>query len=134
MPHLGVHEARWHTRCNGLKSTTQRRAARAPANDQEAHMTKLSTARSTNVNVLGESELEQVVGGYCHRRRRHYYGGKHCGGWRPSKCHGEKSYDAPEYESTESYESSDSYESTSAPGNAQIVNVSVTVDIAQAQG
>jgi hypothetical protein len=95
-------------------------------------MTKLQATRSTNVNVLGESELEQVVGGYCHRRRHHSYGGKHCGGWRPRKCHGEKSYEAPEYEPSESYDGGDDYQATSA-GDAQIVNVSVSVDITQVQ-
>ncbi len=95
-------------------------------------MTQLHQARSTSVNVLGESELEQVVGGYCHRRRHHGYGRKHCGSWRPRKCHGEKSYEAPEYEHTESYE--ESYESTTDSGDTQIVNVAVTVNIAQVQG
>lgn len=98
-------------------------------------MTQLNSARTSSINVLGESELEQVIGGYCHRRRHHYYGSKHCGGWRPGKCHGEKSYEAPAYESAESsdsYESTDSYASSTA-GGTQTVNVSVNIDISQSQ-
>lgn len=95
-------------------------------------MAQLKATRSTNVNVLGESELEQVVGGYCHRRRHHGYGygNKHCGGWSKPEYHCEKSYEASS-EDSGSYE--ESYESTSADGT-QVVNVSVTVNIAQLQG
>ena len=95
-------------------------------------MNKPNAARSTNVNVLAESELEQVVGGYCHRRRHYNYGSKHCGGWRQRECHGEKSYEAPATESSD-YPTTDSYESSPA-GDTQIVNVAVTIDIAQVQG
>jgi hypothetical protein len=92
-------------------------------------MAQLKATRSTNVNVLGESELEQVVGGYCHRRRYNY--GKHCGGWRKPEYHCETSYETSS-EGSGSYEETESYESTSAEGT-QIVNVAVTVNIAQLQ-
>lgn len=97
-------------------------------------MAKLNVTRTTNVNVLGEGELAQVVGGYCHRRRYGY--GKHCGGWRKREYHCEKSYEAPSYESSGSDEGAsyeESYETTSADGT-QIVNVAVTVNISQVQG
>jgi hypothetical protein len=94
-------------------------------------MKKLNTS-SANVNVLGEGELEQVVGGYCHRKR-------HCGGgWykpRYNHCKKYESYE-PEYKDDSSdYESSESsdYSEPATGGNAQIVNVAVTVNIAQVQ-
>ena len=94
-------------------------------------MKKLNETSSAKINVLGEGELDQVVGGYCHRRR-------HCGGWykpRYNHCKKYESYE-PEYsEESSEYESSDYSEPTdSISGNVQIANVSVTVNIAQAQG
>jgi hypothetical protein len=93
-------------------------------------MKKLNETSSAKINVLGEGELEQVVGGYCHQKRRH------CGGWyKPRYNHCKKyEYKEPEYsepEYTEEYEYS---EPTESGGNVQIANVSVTVNIAQAQG
>jgi hypothetical protein len=73
-----------------------------------------------------------VVGGYCHRKR---WG--HCGGgYKPRYNHCKKyeSYE-PEYTEESSDESSDYSEPTEATGgDAQIVNVAVTVNIAQVQG
>ncbi len=94
-------------------------------------MKKLNETSSANVNVLGEGELEQVVGGYCHRKRRH------CGGWykpRYNHCKKYESYE-PEYkdESSEYSESSDYSEPAATGGDTQIVNVAVTVNVAQAQ-
>jgi hypothetical protein len=96
-------------------------------------MIKLNETDSANINVLGEDELTQVVGGSCHRRRGGY---RHCGGGRKrdredyGHCGG---YD--KYESYDSYDSSDdSSSSDSSSGNVQIANVNVTVNIAQVQG
>ena len=93
-------------------------------------MKKLNETSSAKINVLGEGELEQVVGGYCHRRR-------HCGGWKPRYNHCKKyeSYE-PEYKDESSeYESSEYSEPTeTSGGNVQIANVAVTVNIAQLQG
>ncbi|MEY4544853.1 MAG: hypothetical protein RL685_1048 [Pseudomonadota bacterium] len=93
-------------------------------------MAQLNAPRSSNVNVLGESELQQVVGGCCHRRR-YNYGSKHCGGWRKPEYHNEQAYEAASAEESGSYE--ESYEITSADGK-QVVSVSVSVDISQRQG
>jgi hypothetical protein len=92
-------------------------------------MIKLNETSSVTINVLGEEELTQVVGGSCHRRRG--YG--HCGGYRRrdrdnyGHCGG--------YEKSESY---DSYEggddSSASSNNVQIADVNVTVNIAQVQG
>ena len=95
-------------------------------------MKKLNETSSAKINVLGEGELEQVVGGYCHRRR-------HCGGgWykpRYNQCKKYESYE-PEYKDESSdYGSSDYSESTeTSGGNVQVANVAVTVNIAQLQG
>jgi hypothetical protein len=94
-------------------------------------MKKLNETSTATINVLADGELDQVVGGYCHRRR-------HCGGYRPRYNHCKK-YDY-NYEPSYTEESSDSessdysetYESDS--GNVQIANVAVTVNIAQVQG
>jgi hypothetical protein len=100
-------------------------------------MIKLNETNSAIINVLGEDELTQVVGGNCHRRRGGGYG-RHCGGgWRrrerDSYCGGyEKSYD--DYEGSDSSDSSDSYEDESSSNNVQIASVDVTVNIAQVQG
>jgi hypothetical protein len=94
-------------------------------------MKKLNETSSAKINVLGEGELEQVVGGYCHRKRW-----SHCGGWKPRYNHCKKyeSYE-PEYNDESSdYESSDYSEPTETGGNVQIANVAVTVNIAQVQG
>ncbi|MEY4546904.1 MAG: hypothetical protein RL685_3099 [Pseudomonadota bacterium] len=93
-------------------------------------MKKLNETSSAKINVLGEGELEQVVGGYCHRRR-------HCGGWykpRYNHCQKYQSYE-PEYsEGSSEYESSDYSEPTaSSGGNSQVANVSVSVNIDQSQ-
>ncbi|MEY2932863.1 MAG: hypothetical protein RL033_3612 [Pseudomonadota bacterium] len=90
-------------------------------------MKKLNETDSAKINVLGEGELEQVVGGYCHRRR-------HCGGWyKPRYNHCQKYEQSYEPEYTE--ESSDYSEPTdSSGGNQQVANVSVAVNINQFQG
>jgi hypothetical protein len=93
-------------------------------------MKKLNETGSAKIDVLGEGELEQVVGGYCHRRR-------HCGGgwYKPRYDHCKKYDYKPEYkEESSDYESSDYSEPEATGGNVQIANVSVTVNIAQAQG
>ena len=100
-------------------------------------MIKLNDTTNANINVLGEDELTQVVGG-CHRRRRHCGGGYwrkrnygHCGGYGGG-------YDS--YEGSEGYDSSDSYgddfESSdeSSGNNVQVASVDVTINIAQVQG
>jgi hypothetical protein len=95
-------------------------------------MKKLNETSSANVNVLGEGELEQVVGGYCHKKR---WG--HCGGWyKPRYNHCKKyEYQEPEYSEPEyTEESSDYSEPAATGGNVQAVNVSVAVNIAQIQG
>ena len=92
-------------------------------------MKKLNETSSAKINVLGEGELDQVVGGYCHRKRW-----SHCGGWYKPRynnhCKKYESYE-PEYKE-ESSESSDYSEPTSG-GDTQIANVAVTVNIAQDQ-
>ena len=95
-------------------------------------MKKLNETGSANINVLGEGELDQVVGGYCHRKRR-----GHCGGWYKRRYNHCKKYEykEPEYtEESSDYESSDYSEPAAATGNVQIANVAVTVNIAQSQG
>jgi hypothetical protein len=102
-------------------------------------MIKLNDTSSANVSLVGEDELAQVVGGYCHRRRRH------CGGWRRREYRGcgygygkdygkDYGYEGEKYEGGEydggEYEGGD-YESS---GDVQIANVAVTVNIAQVQG
>jgi hypothetical protein len=94
-------------------------------------MKKLNETDSAKINVLGEGELDQVVGGYCHRRR-------HCGGWyKPRYNHCQKyeqSYE-PEYtEESSDYSEPEYSESSESGGNVQIANVAVTVNIAQLQG
>ena len=94
-------------------------------------MKKLNETSSAKINVLGEGELDQVVGGYCHRKR-------HCGGgWykpRYNHCKKYESYEPSYSEESSDYESSDYSEPSEATGgDAQIVNVAVTVDIAQVQ-
>jgi hypothetical protein len=95
-------------------------------------MKKLNETSSAKINVLGEGELDQVVGGYCHRRRWN-----HCGGYykpRYNHCKKYESYE-PEYSDESSdYESSDYSEPEASGGNVQIANVAVTVNIAQVQG
>ncbi len=95
-------------------------------------MIKLNETSSANLSLLGEDELSQVVGGYCHRRRRH------CGGWRRREYRGcgkgygkdDYGYEGEKYEA-EGYEGND-YENESS-GDVQIANVAVTVNIAQQQ-
>ena len=86
-------------------------------------------ATQQNISVLGEGELQQVVGGYCHRRRR-----RHCGGWgykRRDWGRCEKKSDS--YESkAEGYEGEE-YEGGEEPSDIQVANVAVTVNIAQVQ-
>ena len=102
-------------------------------------MIKLNETSSANVNVLGEDELTQVVGG-CHRRRGGYGYGGHCGGgWRRKRDYGHcgGGYDnyGGDYESSESY--GDDYESDdefSGSNNVQVADVDVTINIAQVQG
>jgi hypothetical protein len=97
-------------------------------------MKKLNETTSAKINVLGEGELDQVVGGYCHRKR-------HCGGgWykpRYNHCQKSESYE-PSYTEESSDESSDyndySEPSDASGGNSQVVNVSVSVNINQQQG
>lgn len=94
-------------------------------------MIKLDATKQ-NVSVLGEGELQQVVGGYCHRRRRH------CGGWgfkRRDYGHCEKKYGGKGYDKYESssYEA-DAYEGEEESNDIQVANVAVTVNIAQVQG
>jgi hypothetical protein len=95
-------------------------------------MKKLNETSSAKINVLGEGELDQVVGGYCHKKR---WG--HCGGWykpRYNHCKKYESYE-PEYkEESSDYESNDYSEPAATGGDTQIVNVAVTVNIAQVQG
>ncbi|MEY4543936.1 MAG: hypothetical protein RL685_131 [Pseudomonadota bacterium] len=93
-------------------------------------MKKLNETSSAKINVLGEGELDQVVGGYCHRKR-------HCGGgWykpRYNQCKKYESYE-PSYSEESSEESSDYSEPTAATGgNSQLVNVSVSVSVEQSQ-
>jgi hypothetical protein len=93
-------------------------------------MKKLNETTSANINVLAEGELDQVVGGYCHRKR-------HCGGgwYKPRYNHCNK-YESsePSYTEESSDESSDYSEPTeTSSGDTQIVNVAVTVNIAQLQ-
>jgi hypothetical protein len=100
--------------------------------DKEADtMKKLNETSSAKINVLGEGELEQVVGGYCHRRR-------HCGGYKPRYNHCKKyeyNYEPSYTEESSEYESSDYSEPTEqSEGNSQIANVSVSVNINQFQG
>lgn len=88
-------------------------------------------ASSPSVSVLGEDELQQIVGGYCHRRRRH------CGGWgykRRDWGRCEKKADSYDYDKYEgdSYEA-ESYEGGDEPANIQVAKVAVTVNIAQDQ-
>jgi hypothetical protein len=94
-------------------------------------MKKLNETSSAKINVLGEGELEQVVGGYCHRKR-------HCGGWykpRYNHCQKYESYEPSYTEESSDSESSDYSEPTeTSSGDTQIVNVAVTVNIAQLQG
>jgi hypothetical protein len=96
-------------------------------------MKKLNETSSAQINVLGEGELEQVVGGYCHKKR---WG--HCGGWYKPRYNHCKKYEysyEPEYkEESSDYESSEYSETSESGGNVQIANVAVTVNIAQVQG
>ena len=95
-------------------------------------MKKLNETAAAKIDVLGEGELDQVVGGYGYRKR---WG--HCGGWyKPRYNHCKKyEYKEPEYtEESSDYESSDYSEPAAATGNVQIANVAVTVNIAQSQG
>jgi hypothetical protein len=94
-------------------------------------MKKLNETSSAKIDVLAEGELEQVVGGYCHRKRW-----SHCGGWYKPRYDHCKKYDyKPEHEEKSSdYESEDYSEPAATGGNVQIVNVSVEVNIAQVQG
>ena len=91
-------------------------------------MKKLNETTGANINVLGEGELEQVVGGWCHRKR-------HCGGYKPRYNHCKKyeSYSEPEYQEPEYTEESSDY-SEPESNDTQIVNVAVNVNIAQIQG
>ena len=93
-------------------------------------MKKLNETTGANINVLGEGELEQVVGGWCHRRR-------HCGGYykpRYNHCKKYESYSEPSYTEPEyTEESSDYSEPEATGGNQQVVNVSVSVDVSQVQ-
>ncbi|MEY4546907.1 MAG: hypothetical protein RL685_3102 [Pseudomonadota bacterium] len=93
-------------------------------------MKKLNETSSAKINVLGEGELEQVVGGYCYRRR-------HCGGYKPRYNHCKKyepsySEESSEYEASEYSEYSEPTEQSE--GNSQIANVSIAVNIRQRQG
>ena len=100
-------------------------------------MIKLNETSSTNVSLVGEDELSQVVGGYCHRRRRN-----HCGGWRRRdyrECgygygfgKGDSGYEGGG--ESEGYEGDDYQSESYEGGNTQIANVAVTVNIAQVQG
>ena len=89
-------------------------------------MKKLNETTGANINVLGEGELEQVVGGWCHRRR-------HCGGYKPRYNHCKKYEYKPEYQEPEYTEESSDY-SEPESNDTQIVNVAVNVNIAQIQG
>jgi hypothetical protein len=99
-------------------------------------MIKLNDINSANINVLGEDELTQVVGGSCHRRRGGYR--RHCGGgWRKrerdSYCGGyEQSYD--DYEGSDSSESDYDSGQEFSGNNVQVASVDVTINIAQVQG
>jgi hypothetical protein len=93
-------------------------------------MKKLNETGSANINVLAEGDLEQVVGGYCHRRR-------HCGGgwYKPRYDHCKKyEYKEPEYKEESSDYEPEYSEPAATGGNVQVVNVSVEVNIAQVQG
>jgi hypothetical protein len=99
-------------------------------------MIKLNDTNA-NIDVLGEDELNQVVGG-CHRRRRHCGGG---GYWRKRRnhCGGYGGYDRSESYG-EDYEGSDSYgedyesDDEFSGDNVQVADVNVTINIAQVQG
>lgn len=94
-------------------------------------MKNLNETSSANVNVLAEGELDQVVGGYCSRKR---WG--RCRGWHKPRYNHCKRYEhkEPEYqEESSEYESND-YSEPADTGNVQIANVAVTVNIAQVQG
>ena len=93
--------------------------------------TTMTQPTTSTVNVLAEEQLENVVGGYCHGRRKY-----HCGGWRKRDWGHCRKYDR--YESYDSYDSNDSegYDSSDSDSDnqVQIANVDVTVNIAQVQG
>jgi hypothetical protein len=99
-------------------------------------MIKPNETSSAVIQVVGEEELTQVVGGYCHGRRRNY---RHCGGgWRKRErhCGGYESYESYDYgcnDSSDDYEGGD--ESSEFEGNnVQVASVDVTINIAQVQG
>ena len=103
----------------------------ARAKQGKTKMKKLNETGAAKINVLGEGELEQVVGGYCHRKRW-----SHCGGYYKPRYNHCKKYE-PSYEPEYTEESSDYSEpeyTEESSGNVQIANVAVTVNIAQVQG
>lgn len=93
-------------------------------------MKKLNETSSAKINVLGDSELDEVVGGYGQRKR-----GGHGGGWYKPRYNGCKKYESkqPEYTEESSDYETDFSEPSATNSNAQVVNVAVAVNIAQVQ-
>ncbi|HWO12845.1 MAG TPA: hypothetical protein VNN80_25275 [Polyangiaceae bacterium] len=96
-------------------------------------MIKQNDTQASSLNVLAEGELDQVVGGCCHgRRRRGCYGRGY--GW--GKKHGgydkgyEPSYEEPSYEEP-SYEEP-SYAEPVVNNNVADVDVTITINQGQA--
>jgi hypothetical protein len=94
-------------------------------------MIKLNDSNIESIQVLGEDELSQVVGGYgrCHRKGWGGWGKKHCGGYGGGRKDYDKGgYGGDEYEEPrdEEYGSDDS--SGSFKVNNQVIDLDITIN------
>jgi hypothetical protein len=66
----------------GADHRSRHASLQTPNQEMNTTMIKLNDTTASAINVLAESELDQVVGGYCHKGGGHKgwgYGRGHCG-------------------------------------------------------
>jgi hypothetical protein len=85
---------------------------------------------SAAINVLAESELDQVVGGYCHRgsgHKRWGYGHGHCGQRGYDKRGGDRGYEGRGYDDSSEYDRPQSSNDSSDVNN-QVIQLEITIN------
>jgi hypothetical protein len=98
--------------------------------EENTTMIKLNDNTASAINVLAESELDQVVGGYCHRggRKGWGYGRGHCGQRDYDKrgC-GKRDYEDRGYDDSSDYDRPES-SSGSSEVNNQVIQLDITIN------
>ena len=93
-------------------------------------MIQLNETAASSLNVLAESELDQVVGGYCHKGRKHGGWGYGYGGKRD---HEKRGCSKRDYEGERGYDDSSDYDRTDGSGdsfevNNQVIQLDITIN------